>query len=169
VNQVEFHPFLYQRELSSIASSIGSNGGVQPLARGRRLKHPVIVEIAARYGRTPAQILIRWSLSTWSRRDPEVRSPGAHSRECGRVRFRDQSPDMARLDALTNVPTWPGIRTNQPLSSVDSPDREGAFYPSTRFRPWYGRNTNFREVFDRPRPERRPFLREKMDDRAAAT
>ena len=34
-----------------------------PLTRGRRLNHPTIVNIAKNYdNKTPAQILIRWSL-----------------------------------------------------------------------------------------------------------
>ena len=34
-----------------------------PLTRGRRLNHPTIVNIAKKYdNKTPAQILIRWSL-----------------------------------------------------------------------------------------------------------
>ena len=30
-----------------------------PLTKGRRLSHPALVEVARRYERTPAQILIR--------------------------------------------------------------------------------------------------------------
>jgi diketogulonate reductase-like aldo/keto reductase len=34
-----------------------------PLTRGKRLNHPTIVDIAKKYdNKTPAQILIRWSL-----------------------------------------------------------------------------------------------------------
>jgi diketogulonate reductase-like aldo/keto reductase len=65
VNQVEFHPFLYQKDVLSFC---GRNGiqleAYSPLTRGKRLNHPTIVNIAKRYGnnKTPAQILIRWSL-----------------------------------------------------------------------------------------------------------
>jgi methylglyoxal/glyoxal reductase len=63
VNQVEFHPFLYQEELLSFCK----NNKIQleaysPLTRGKRLNHPTVVEIAKKYGKTPSQILIRWSL-----------------------------------------------------------------------------------------------------------
>src|SRR5437879_12604942 len=63
VNQVEFHPFLYQRELLEY----GQKHHIQleaysPLTRGRRLTHPATKEIAAKYARTPAQLLIRWGL-----------------------------------------------------------------------------------------------------------
>jgi methylglyoxal/glyoxal reductase len=63
VNQVEFHPFLYQNELLQFCK----NNNIQleaysPLTRAKRLNHHAIIEIAKKYGKTPAQILIRWSL-----------------------------------------------------------------------------------------------------------
>jgi diketogulonate reductase-like aldo/keto reductase len=33
-----------------------------PLIRGKRLNHPNILELAKNYDKTPAQVLIRWSL-----------------------------------------------------------------------------------------------------------
>jgi methylglyoxal/glyoxal reductase len=64
VNQVEFHPFLYQKDLLSFCdrNSIQLEA-YSPLTRGMRLNHPTIVNIAKKYdNKTPAQILIRWSL-----------------------------------------------------------------------------------------------------------
>ncbi len=63
VNQVEFHPFLYQEELLSFCK----NNKIQleaysPLTRGKRLNHLNIIEMAKKYDKTPSQILIRWSL-----------------------------------------------------------------------------------------------------------
>ena len=63
VNQVEFHPFLYQQEILWFCK----NNRIQleaysPLTRGKRLNHPSVVEMAKKYNKTPAQVLIRWSL-----------------------------------------------------------------------------------------------------------
>jgi diketogulonate reductase-like aldo/keto reductase len=63
VNQVEFHPFLYQEELLRFCK----NNKIQleaysPLTRGKRLNHPNILELIKKYNKTPAQVLIRWSL-----------------------------------------------------------------------------------------------------------
>ena len=63
VNQVEFHPFLYQNELLEFCK----NNKIQleaysPLTRGQRLNYPTLVDLAKKYGKTSAQILIRWSL-----------------------------------------------------------------------------------------------------------
>jgi diketogulonate reductase-like aldo/keto reductase len=63
VNQVEFHPFLYQEDLLRFCK----NNNIQleaysPLTRGKRLNHPKILELAKKYNKTPAQVMIRWSL-----------------------------------------------------------------------------------------------------------
>jgi diketogulonate reductase-like aldo/keto reductase len=63
VDQVEFHPFLYQEELLRFCE----NNRIQleaysPLTRGKRLNHPNVIEVAKKYDKTPAQVLIRWSL-----------------------------------------------------------------------------------------------------------
>ncbi len=63
VNQVEFHPFLFQKELLDFCR--GNKVQVEaysPLTRAERLNDPKIVAIAAGHKRSPAQVLIRWSL-----------------------------------------------------------------------------------------------------------
>ena len=64
INQVEFHPFLYQKDLLSFCNRNSIQlEAYSPLTRGKRLNHPIIVNMAKKYnGKTPAQILIRWSL-----------------------------------------------------------------------------------------------------------
>jgi diketogulonate reductase-like aldo/keto reductase len=64
INQVEFHPFLYKRDLLSFCKKNAIQlEAYSPLTRGRRLSHPTIMNIAKKYdNKTPAQILIRWSL-----------------------------------------------------------------------------------------------------------
>src|SRR3989442_427476 len=63
VNQVEFHPFLYQKELLDYCQ--GKRIQVEaysPLARGERLKHSRIIFLAKKYSKTPAQLMIRWGI-----------------------------------------------------------------------------------------------------------
>jgi diketogulonate reductase-like aldo/keto reductase len=63
VNQVEFHPFLFQKNLLAFCRKHGIQlEAYSPLTHGRRLGDPRLVEIAERLERTPAQVLIRWSL-----------------------------------------------------------------------------------------------------------
>ena len=63
VNQVEFSPFLYQRELLRFCRQKGIQlEAYSPLTQGKRLDHPTLVALARKHGKTPAQILIRWAI-----------------------------------------------------------------------------------------------------------
>jgi diketogulonate reductase-like aldo/keto reductase len=63
VNQVEFHPFLQQRELLAFCRGKGIQlEAYAPLVKGQRLDHPVVKRVAEAQGRTPAQVLLRWCL-----------------------------------------------------------------------------------------------------------
>jgi len=61
VDQVEFHPFVYNPELLAYCESRGIRlEAWSPLTRGRRLDDATIQSIAAAHHRTAAQVLIRW-------------------------------------------------------------------------------------------------------------
>jgi diketogulonate reductase-like aldo/keto reductase len=63
VNQIEFTPYLYQKELQEYCEGKGIKiEAWSPLTSTVKLRDPNLVTIAAKYGRSPAQILIRWSL-----------------------------------------------------------------------------------------------------------
>ena len=67
VNQVEFHPYLYQKDLLGFCRDRGIViEAYSPLTHGERLKDPKLVAIAKRYSsaatKSTAQILIRWGL-----------------------------------------------------------------------------------------------------------
>jgi len=63
VDQVEFHPFLYQERLLRFCEKNGIQmEAYSPLTRGMRISHPTIVAVANKYRKTPAQVLIRWNL-----------------------------------------------------------------------------------------------------------
>jgi len=63
VNQIEFTPYLNQKELQEYCEGKGIKiEAWSPLTSTVKLKDPKLVTIAAKYGRSPAQILIRWSL-----------------------------------------------------------------------------------------------------------
>ncbi|KAF9206467.1 hypothetical protein BGZ49_002387 [Haplosporangium sp. Z 27] len=63
INQIEVHPWLARREIISFCES--QNIAIEaysPLSRGHKLQDPVVNKIAAKYSKSAAQILIRWSL-----------------------------------------------------------------------------------------------------------
>lgn len=63
VNQIELHPLLSQVELREYCKS---NGIVveawSPLAQGKLLDNPVLSEIASKYNKSTAQIILRWDI-----------------------------------------------------------------------------------------------------------
>ncbi|WP_432085911.1 aldo/keto reductase [Streptomyces sp. bgisy095] len=63
VNQIELHPGLQQRELRELHAVHGiATEAWSPLAQGAVLADPVVTGIAARHGRSPAQVVLRWHL-----------------------------------------------------------------------------------------------------------
>ncbi len=63
VNQVEFHPFLVQKDLLDYDSRSGiRHEAWAPITRGLAFTNPVISSLAKKYGKTPAQIILRWDI-----------------------------------------------------------------------------------------------------------
>lgn len=63
VNQIEFHPYFTQEALLSYCKETGIQAeGWAPLANGDLLKDSVIQKLSQIYGKTPAQIILRWHL-----------------------------------------------------------------------------------------------------------
>ncbi|ARG60839.1 2,5-didehydrogluconate reductase A [Mycobacterium kansasii] len=63
VNQIELHPLLNQAELrKSNAQHNVVTQSYTPLALGRLMDNPTVTSIAGEYGKTPAQVLLRWNL-----------------------------------------------------------------------------------------------------------
>jgi diketogulonate reductase-like aldo/keto reductase len=63
VDQVEFSPYLFQRELLEHCRERGIQlEAYSPLTRSRRLDDPRLVAVAREHGKTTAQVLIRWAL-----------------------------------------------------------------------------------------------------------
>jgi methylglyoxal/glyoxal reductase len=63
VNQVEFHPYVYDPELLRYAEAHRIVlEAYSPLTRGRRLDEPAVARIAADHRKSPAQVLLRWGL-----------------------------------------------------------------------------------------------------------
>ena len=101
INQVEFSPFLYQKELHEFCNEHGILlEAYSPLTQGKKLKHPTLVGLSKKYGRTPAQLLIRWALDHKLVVIPK-------SARCERIRenaavfdFSITGEDLATLDGL---------------------------------------------------------------------
>jgi diketogulonate reductase-like aldo/keto reductase len=65
INQIEMSPYNYlqRKETLDLCESAGIViEAYSPLTKGKKLKDPRLVEIAFKYGKTTAQLLIRWAL-----------------------------------------------------------------------------------------------------------
>jgi diketogulonate reductase-like aldo/keto reductase len=101
VDQVQFSPFEYRRALLEACEERDvAIEAYSPLGTGRHLGDEGVRRIAERAGRTPAQVLIRWSIE----RNLVVLPKSTHRdriEENGRVfDFTLSDEDMAALDAL---------------------------------------------------------------------
>ncbi len=68
VLQIEIHPYLTRPALVAVCKERGI--GIQayaPLVQAAKFSDPKLIAIAAEVGRTPAQVLIRWSLQKGAR------------------------------------------------------------------------------------------------------
>lgn len=63
INQVELHPHFSQLELRQFCQQHGIQiEAWSPLARARLLDEPILAEIGQKYGKSPAQVVLRWHL-----------------------------------------------------------------------------------------------------------
>jgi 2,5-diketo-D-gluconate reductase A len=63
VNQIELHPLLNQAEMrNSDAQHNVVTQSYTPLVLGRLTDNPTVTAVAGEYGKTPAQVLLRWNL-----------------------------------------------------------------------------------------------------------
>ena len=65
VNQVELHPFFQQEDARKLMEEYGVRPMAWgPLAEGRHgiFTHPVLAGIGQKYGKTPAQVALRWNV-----------------------------------------------------------------------------------------------------------
>jgi diketogulonate reductase-like aldo/keto reductase len=101
VNQVEYNPFQQPRELHRFCDERGIvMGGYCPLGKGRVLRDPALERVARGVGRTPAQVLLRWSLEKGVVTIPKC-SSAAHIREnVDAFGFQLSAEDTRALDAL---------------------------------------------------------------------
>lgn len=115
VNQIEWSPFGYDdRVLTHAAQRRIAIQAYSPLTRGKRLEDPTLIEIAGRYGKSPAQALIRWSMEKGAIPIPKANTRH-HLEENLRVfDFALSAEDMQALDSLnehySSLGTLPYVR-----------------------------------------------------------
>ena len=101
VNQIELHPRFQQKALRAFHDQHGiRTESWSPLGRGPLLSDPAIVDIAAKHGKTPAQVVIRWHLDSGLIVIPKTVRLERMKENIGALGFRLDGDDMRRIEAL---------------------------------------------------------------------
>lgn len=116
VNQIEMHPWVYRSRLTTIAYCQREGIALtaySPLTKGRRLAEPFLLKIAENYGKSPAQILIRWNLQKGFSVIPKSSKPDRIRENADLFDFEISAADMLRLDDLDEAWASAWDPTNQ--------------------------------------------------------
>ena len=101
VNQIEVHPALQQRAINEFNDAHGIRTEAwSPLAKGTVLADPVITAIAARTGRTPAQVVLRWHLQQGRIVIPKSVTPSRIAENLDVFGFELTPADLTAIDTL---------------------------------------------------------------------
>jgi 2,5-diketo-D-gluconate reductase A len=101
VNQIELHPRFQQVGLRHEHEELGIvTEAWSPLAQGRVLDDPTIVEIANVHGKTPGQVVIRWHLQLGNVVFPKSVTPERIIENFDVIDFTLSAAEMTAIDAL---------------------------------------------------------------------
>ncbi|AEY86146.1 aldo/keto reductase [Streptomyces olivaceoviridis] len=107
VNQIELHPGLQQSELRALHADLGiATEAWSPLAQGAVLGDEAITAIAARHGKSPAQVVLRWHLQLGTIAIPKSVTPARMRENLDVFDFTLSDEEMAAIAALDR-----GLRT----------------------------------------------------------
>ena len=101
VNQIEAHPYLTQEALRAFDEAHGIvTEAWSPIARGRVLDDPAVVEVAQRLSRTPAQVVLRWHLQLGNVVFPKSIHPDRMRENLALFDFELADDDVAAVSGL---------------------------------------------------------------------
>lgn len=101
INQVEFHPSLNQKELLEFCNLNKIKlTAYSPIGHGKDLDVPLIIEMAKKYSKTPAQICINWCLQKGLVTIPKASSKARLQENYDAQLFTLSPQDIALIDDL---------------------------------------------------------------------
>jgi 2,5-diketo-D-gluconate reductase A len=101
VNQVELHPLLNQDELRQVhAQHSIVTEAYCPLGSGTLLNNTAVGAVAAAHGKSPAQVLIRWSIQLGNVVIPRATDPARLAENIDVFDFELSDAEMASLNGL---------------------------------------------------------------------
>jgi diketogulonate reductase-like aldo/keto reductase len=101
VNRVELHPLLNQSELRQVHAQHGIvTEAYCPLGKGTLLQNPSVANVAAAHGKSPAQVLIRWSIQLGNVVLPRATATSRLAENTEVFDFELTEDEMAALNGL---------------------------------------------------------------------
>lgn len=101
INQIELHPWLPQAHMRDIDARLGiKTEAWSPLGSGRLIDDPVIAEVAAKHGKSPAQVMVRWSIQLGNIVLPKSVTPERIEQNIDVFDFELDDADMAAIATL---------------------------------------------------------------------
>lgn len=101
VNQVEFHPELIQPDLFDFCKEKGIQlEAWSPIMKGKVNEIPLMQALAAKYGKTPVQIVLRWDIQKGVVTIPKSVKPERIISNANIFDFELTVEDMAKIDRL---------------------------------------------------------------------
>lgn len=101
INQVELHPYFQQKDLREFCKQHDIVVEAwSPLGRGQVLDDPVLAEIGKKYGKTPAQVTLRWHLQNDIVIIPKSVTPSRIKENADIFDFELTAEDMEQIDQL---------------------------------------------------------------------
>lgn len=109
VNQVELHPEFSQPVVRTFDASRGTlTQAWRPLGKGKAVQEPLLMGIARKHGKTPAQIILRWELELGVAPIPKTVSVERMRENLALFDFALDEDDRARLAFLDRGVRWGG-------------------------------------------------------------
>ncbi|MFJ6211391.1 aldo/keto reductase [Lysinibacillus sp. NPDC092081] len=103
INQIEFHPHLTQEEVRAYCKEKGIQVEAwSPLMNGSLLEESLIQQLASKYGKTPAQIVLRYDVQHGVVTIPKTMTPARMTENLTVFDFALTEEEMSQLDALND-------------------------------------------------------------------
>jgi len=110
VNQIECHPYFQQRDVQDFGAGLGiltqawsPIGGItfyRDGSHGSTLDDPVIADIAAAHGKSPAQVMLRWGLKHGRSVIPKSTKPSRIAKNIDVFDFELSGDELDAIDGL---------------------------------------------------------------------
>ena len=114
VNEVEFHPYLYQKDLQEFCDKEGIKiFSYYPLVKGRLctpelvkekdldlLNEPVVKKLCEKYGKTPGQVVLNWHIHVGVIPIPGTSKPERMKENLGSLEFKMEEDEYKSISDL---------------------------------------------------------------------